>query len=135
MGHLVVFMITTTPLIPTLHEALGYILTYTSILCLSSSLNVEDLHNSLIAFPTFRRPHQQPNIVACLAAVVCIASLFLPTEGDPSAAAAPGGKGEADSGSLFRNYPFSLPFNAGSSFLCLFSSTFCSFFLLINYVG
>ena len=84
MGHLVVFMITTTPLIPTLYEALGYILTFTSILCLSSSLNVEDLHNSLIAFPTFRRPHQQPNIVACLAAVICIASLFLPTEGEAS---------------------------------------------------
>ena len=43
--------------------------------------------------------------MACLAAVVCIASLFLPTEGDPSTSG--GGKGEAaDSSSLFRNYPW-----------------------------
>lgn len=27
---------------------------------------------------------QQPNVIACLAAVVCIVSLFLPTEGDSS---------------------------------------------------
>lgn len=44
------------------------------------------------------RPHQQPNIVACLAAVVCIASLFLPTEGDPSS--------NREDSSLFRNYPW-----------------------------
>ena len=61
------------------------------------------VRNAFSAFHTFRRPHQQPNIVACLAAVVCIASLFLPTEGDPSTS---GGKGEADSSSLFRNYPW-----------------------------
>ena len=71
--------------------------------CLISLLNIR---NALSAFHTFRRPHQQPNIVACLAAVVCIASLFLPTEGDPSTAAAAPGKGEADSSSLFRNYPW-----------------------------
>jgi len=43
-----------------------------------------------------RQHQQQPNIVACLAAIVCIASLFLPTEGDSSSSAS----------SLFSNYPW-----------------------------
>ena len=48
--------------------------------------------------------------MACLAAVVCIASLFLPTEGDPSTCSAAGagsreGEGDSPSSSLFRNYP------------------------------
>jgi len=43
------------------------------------------------------RPHQQPNIVACLAAIVCITSLFLPTEGDSS---------NREDASLFRDYPW-----------------------------
>ena len=51
------------------------------------------------------RPHQQPNIVACLAAIVCIASLFLPTEGDPASSAAAGSR-EDSASSLFRNYPW-----------------------------
>jgi hypothetical protein len=41
-----------------------------------------------------RTHQQQPNVVACLAAVICIASLFLPTEG------------ETTIDTIFHNYPW-----------------------------
>jgi len=44
------------------------------------------------------REVQSPNYIACIAAVVCILALFLPTEGDKSS--------EGDSSSLLAEYPW-----------------------------